>query len=79
MSRHYTVEIERLCRVSDVEADTPKQALKQVLKEQGICYASIISIGADTKTQYRKAKVSLLGGIRESISYFEVSCEYKLK
>ncbi len=73
MSRHYTVEVEKLCRVSDVEADTPKQALRNVIREHGICNGSIRSISADTKTNYRKAKVSLLGGTRESISYFEVS------
>ena len=79
MTRHYTVEIEKACQVPDVEADTPKQALKQVLRELGICYASITNISADTKTQYRKAKVCLLGGTRESISYFEVSWEIRLK
>ena len=73
MSRCYTVEIERLCRVLDVEANNPKQALKNVIKQYDICNASIRSISADTKTQYRKAKVCLLGGARESVSYFEVS------
>jgi hypothetical protein len=79
MTRHYTVEIEKACQVPDVEADTPKQALKNVLRELGICYASIRNISADTKTQYRKAKVSLLGGTRESVSYFEVSFEFGVK
>ena len=79
MTRRYTVEIEKACQVSDVEANTPKQALKRVLSELGICYASITSISADTKTPYRKAKVSLMDGARKTASYFEVSWEIRLK
>ncbi len=73
ISRHYKVVVEGLCQVSDVEADTPKQALRNIIREHGIYNGSIRSISADTKTQYKKAKVYLLNGNRESVSYFEVS------
>lgn len=68
MNKMYTVEISNVCGET-VYANTPKQAVQQVLKTNKLPY-KILSTHDITNSMQVGVKVSLLGGTKESVSYY---------
>lgn len=64
----YTVEISNVC-AETVYAKTPKQAVTMIIKTKKLPYRLLDT--HDIKTSLQKGvKVSLLGGTKESVSYY---------
>lgn len=68
MNKMYTVEISNVCGET-VYANTPKQAVQHVLKTNKLPY-KILSTHDITNSMQVGVKVSLLGGTKESVSYY---------
>lgn len=68
MNKMYTVEISNVCGET-VYAKTPKQAVTMIIKTKKLPYRLLDT--HDIKTSLQKGvKVSLLGGTKESVSYY---------
>ena len=74
IKKRYTVEVEGICACPRVIANSPMEALIMALRHSGynVTKNNIRPIKAGTRTQLRVCKVCLLGGTRESVSYYEL-------
>ena len=67
-NKMYTVEISNVC-AETVYANAPKQAVQYVIKTNQLPY-KILSTHDITNSMQVGVKVSLLGGTKESVSYY---------
>ena len=72
--RNYSVEVEGICSYPGVAANSPMEALMIALRNVGYnaTRKNIRPIMGGTRTQLRVCKICLLGGTKESVSYYEL-------
>ncbi len=73
LKKKYSVEVQGICACPGVSANSPMEALIIALRNSGYTATkdNIRPIKGGTRTQLRVCKVCLLGGTRESVSYYE--------